>query len=196
MRESIVSAAAEILEETGNEDAVSLRAIARQIGITAPAIYAHFPDREAILEAVVSDAFTDLHTVLSTATSGQTNPVARLRAACSAYFDFADEMPGRYQLLFGRRRMMTAGIPKAESVIDMIGGDAFATLIIGIEDCVAASRSTSTDPVRDATTLWVGLHGYAMLRRTVPYFPWPPPDQMIEDLLARAALVNSTGAEE
>lgn len=192
LREDILSGATELLEETGNEDAVSLRALARRIGITAPAIYSHFPHREAILEAVVDAAFSDLFVAVSTAAAARTDPVDRLRAACQAYLDFADEQPGRFRVLFDRRRTMTTGIPKAESVHTMIGADAFGTLIIGIEGCVAAGRSTSDDSVRDATALWIGLHGYATLRMNVPYFPWPPEDNTLENLLHQLAHLGPT----
>jgi AcrR family transcriptional regulator len=194
LRDNIVAAAAEILEETCNEDAVSLRAVARRIGITAPAIYGHFADREAVLAAVVADAFVDLFEAVTTAGQGHSDPVLRLRATAAGYLKFADERPGRFRLLFGRRRNLTAGIPQAESVRDMVGADAFGTLIEGIERCVAAGCSASTDPERDATQLWIGLHGYATLRTSVPYFPWPPQDELLDDLIRRAAFIDVDGA--
>jgi AcrR family transcriptional regulator len=190
LRDSIVRGAAEVLEETCNEDAVSLRAVARRIGISAPAIYGHFADREEILAAVVADAFVDLYEAVSSAAARHADPVARLREAAAAYLAFADERPGRFRLLFGRSRVHTAGIPRAESVRDMVGAEAFGTLIEGIEGCVAAGRCASTDPEGDATQLWIGLHGYATLRTSVPYFPWPPQDQVLNDLLRRAAFVD------
>lgn len=188
-----MAAAAEILEETCNEDAVSLRAVARRVGITAPAIYGHFADREAILAAVVTDAFVDLFDAVNISEEDHPDPVARLRATLAGYLWFADERPGRFRLLFGRRRNLTAGIPRAESVRDMVGAEAFGTLIDGIERCVAAGRSTSKDPERDAAQLWIGLHGYATLRVSVPYFPWPSQDEVTDDLLRRTAFVDIDG---
>ncbi|WP_037075443.1 TetR/AcrR family transcriptional regulator [Pseudonocardia spinosispora] len=187
LRDDIQAAATELLEETGNEDAVTLRAVARRIGITAPAIYSHFPDRESILEAVVDAAFDDLYVAVSTAVAAQTDPVDQLRGACEAYLEFAEEQSGRYHVLFDRRRTLTTGIAKADSVHTMVGAEAFATLITGIENCVAAGRSSSNDPVRDATALWIALHGYATLRTNVPYFPWSEDDDTLENLVHRLA---------
>lgn len=186
LREDILTGATELLEQTGTEDAITLRAVAREVGISANAIYAHFPHREAVLEAVVEAAFVDLYAAVSAAGEGVADPVARLRAHCAGYLAFAEERPGRYQVLFGRNRS-SEGIPKADSVRTMIGGKAFAILVEGIEQCVAAGRSTSRDPVADATALWIGLHGYATLRLTVPYFPWPADDTMLDTLLSRLA---------
>lgn len=185
LRAEILAAAADLLEETGNEDAVSLRALAKRIGITAPAIYGHFVDRDAILAAVVELVFADLFSALVAAAERYEEPVDRLRAICLAYLDFARSQPGRFRVLFDRRREGASGIPNAVSVESMIGGNAFSMLTSGIENCIRAGRSTSTDVVRDATLLWIGLHGYASLRAGVPYFPWPPTEELVDDLLSR-----------
>lgn len=190
LRDDIVEAATDLLEEGGNEDAVTLRAVARRIGISAPAIYAHFADREAILEAVVDDGFADLFAALTAAVERCADPLPKLRAACLTYWQFADERRGRFQLLFSRKRVMTLGIPRAESVATMVGADSFGTLINGIEECVAAGLSRSNDPVEDATMLWLGLHGYAVLSASVPYFPWPEADAILDNLLRRLALID------
>jgi AcrR family transcriptional regulator len=55
----IVAAARELLEQEGPE-ALSMRRLADRLGIRAPAIYKHFPDKRALEHAVVSTAFEDL----------------------------------------------------------------------------------------------------------------------------------------
>src|SRR5690349_10388245 len=82
LRTDIVSAAAELLDEAGHEQAVTLRAVARRVGIAAPSIYAHFADRQAILLAVVQDAFAELTETLRATTAvtpGADDAAARLR---------------------------------------------------------------------------------------------------------------------
>ena len=71
LRGEILSAAAQILDATGDENAVTLRAVARAAGISAPSIYAHFPNRQAILLALVQDAFNDLTDHLRAAADSQ-----------------------------------------------------------------------------------------------------------------------------
>jgi AcrR family transcriptional regulator len=56
LREEIVAAASRLIEEKG-EEAVTLRAIARSAGITAPSIYAYFEDLDEVLEAMVANTF-------------------------------------------------------------------------------------------------------------------------------------------
>ena len=95
LRADILAGATQLLEQTGSEEAVTLRAVARQVGISAPSIYPHFPDREAIVDAIVNDAFSDFNSAITDAADAASGPVARLRAGCAAYLLFAAERPQR-----------------------------------------------------------------------------------------------------
>jgi AcrR family transcriptional regulator len=64
LRADIIAAAA-LIEETGSEQSVTLREVARRIGIAAPSIYEHFPSREAIVYAVVDDCFSQFREALA-----------------------------------------------------------------------------------------------------------------------------------
>src|SRR5580693_4527723 len=76
LRADIIAAAAALIEETGSEQSVTLREVARRIGIAAPSIYEHFPSREAIVYAVLEDGFARLRATLEQAMSGQVGPAA------------------------------------------------------------------------------------------------------------------------
>jgi AcrR family transcriptional regulator len=60
LRTEILAAATELLDTNGDERALTLRAVARRVGIAAPSIYPHFPDRPAIVLAVVRQGFVEL----------------------------------------------------------------------------------------------------------------------------------------
>lgn len=178
LRAEIVTAAAVLLDETGTEQSVTLRAVARRAGITAPAIYAHFADRQQILLAVVQEAFAELTAALHAAAedASQGGPVAHLRAACAAYLDFAATRPQRYRVMFGGlwnagEALDHASVTPAQ--VTDLGRDALTVLASGLEDCVTAGRSTSTDVSADAIALWLGLHGLAHQRAVIAAFPWP-----------------------
>jgi AcrR family transcriptional regulator len=83
--------------------ALSLRAIARELGITAPAIYNYFPDRDALVTALIIDAYQSLGDSQLAARDAvpQQDPAARLRAVGRAYRAWALEHPQHYQLIFG-----------------------------------------------------------------------------------------------
>lgn len=63
-------------------------------------------------------------------------------------------------------------------------------LLDGIQACVDAGRSRSTDPAGDATAVWIALHGYVSLMTGAPDFPWPPGDHLIDTLIDRLALLE------
>jgi len=188
LREEIVAAAARLIEE-GGQHAVSLRAIARRAGITAPSIYAHFEDLDEVLKAVVANAFEALTDYLRRGVEGHTDPVAQLRGTCHAYLAFGHDHPEQYAILFTRNNIELP--PEVDKTVDdMLGAEAFSFLIDGIRECVAAGHSDSTQPQEDATALWVALHGYVGLRTAIPDFPWPPDEVVLDKLIDRIAMLT------
>lgn len=193
LRGDILRAASALLDETGDEQAVTLRAVARRVGISAPSIYAHFPDRQAILVAIVREAFAELRAELLAAEerAGE-DPAARLRAACAAYLDFSTTQSQRYRVMFGglwngTEALRSGAITEAEAA--ELGSDNLQVLVAGVEACVEAGRSASADPFADAVALWVALHGLAHQRAVAPLFPWP--EGIAADLVDRLARLRS-----
>lgn len=177
----------EILEKTGNPEAITLRAVARQVGIAAPSIYGHFADRDAIIVAVVTEGFTRLTRVLKEALAGSTDPVESLRLGCDAYLRFGAEHPSVYQLMF------TCGVvlpPDTPPIPLEAGLEAFGVLVGAIEDAKAAGRSAPGDAFADATAVWVGLHGMNTLMANLEQFPWPDRDALLDSLVMRLARLN------
>jgi AcrR family transcriptional regulator len=83
--------------------ALSLRAIARELKITAPAIYNYFPNRDALVTALIIDAYTSFGDSQLEARDALPieDVVERLRAIGIAYRTWAHTYPQRYQLIFG-----------------------------------------------------------------------------------------------
>jgi AcrR family transcriptional regulator len=189
LRTDILTAAADLLDETGDEQAVTLRAVARRVGISAPSIYGHFADRQAILFALARQAFAELTERLSAAgaekgggekggapAGDNGDAVVRLHEVCAAYLEFAATRPQRYRVMFGG--LWNAADAVAESAITAeeattLGQEALQVITDALAGCVAAGRSSSTDPSADAVALWLGLHGLAHQRAVIPHFPWP-----------------------
>lgn len=174
LRARLLAAAAALVERTGSTEAVTLRAVARETGVSAPAVYGHFADLDALLDAVVDDGFVQLRTTVLDAVRRESDPAARLLAGCRAYVSAGLAAPGRYRAMFGPRRLPS-------------GRQAFGVLVEGIAACVAAGRSTSTDPEADATLVWTALHGVVTLRSAGPDLPWPDLDEQVTALVTRLA---------
>ena len=100
----------EIIKETAwkqiaefGAPALSLRAIARELKITAPAIYNYFPRRDDLVTALIVDAYTSLGDSQKSAleTMSKKDSATRFSALGIAYRDWAVTYPQRYQLIFG-----------------------------------------------------------------------------------------------
>jgi AcrR family transcriptional regulator len=183
LRAEIVAGATAVLEETGSEDAVTLRAVARRVGIAAPSIYGHFADRDEMLREVISEAFAELDAALVAAAAQEPDDV--LGAVCRAYVEFARARPNRYRVMFGRHRAGDGGaVNEARPDTDQLAGaQAFSRLV----QAVTHHRDDAPPEVimRDATAVWVALHGYVSLRDSVPAFPWPPEETLLNTLIGR-----------
>jgi AcrR family transcriptional regulator len=94
----IVAAARRILED-GGPDALSMRAIAERLGIRAPSLYKHVPDKEALEVALIADAFADVADAFEVAVAKTDEPLA---AIAHAYRAWALEHPHLYRLMMDR----------------------------------------------------------------------------------------------
>lgn len=168
LREEILQATTRLIDGAGAET-VTLRAVAREAGISAPSIYDHFADRDQILAAALQRFAAELTAEITAARDRYEDPVDRLEAGAEAYLRFAERRPQRYALLFRHARPAGAGFGEPDDQSTA----AFRTLMDGIAHCVAAGRSHSTDTFGDAAALWAALHGYASLHPIKSNFPWP-----------------------
>jgi AcrR family transcriptional regulator len=182
LRAEILTAAAELLTETGREEDVSIRAVAERVGVTPPSIYLHFPDKEALLDAVVVEAFTDLHEAMTAAGTSSDDVMVALAAQGRAYIAFARSRPEHYRLMFMRRPGPGLQMP-TEAEITAVAG--LSTVIDTVR--LAQERraiSPDEDAVRVAMTLWAAVHGIAGLLIAKPHFPWGDEDELIERVIA------------
>lgn len=179
LRGEILDAATRLLADASAREAVTLRAIAREAGIAAPSIYRHFADRNAILDAVVSQTFVELSRACAAAADGVPAGAHTVEAICRAYLDFAREDPGRYRVIFARSPPDMASPPTAYPD----GIAAFALLQRAVEQCDERGTSTAAEVTRDAQCLLAALHGLATLVPATPAFPWIDVDTAVHRLV-------------
>jgi AcrR family transcriptional regulator len=120
----IVTAARDLLEAEGPE-AVSMRRVADRLGIRAPSLYKHLPDKEALEAALISAGLAESAEVFEEAVRETEDPLGALAAA---YRGFARSHPHLYRLMTGRplpRERLTPGVEEraARPVLDAVGGD-------------------------------------------------------------------------
>jgi AcrR family transcriptional regulator len=151
-----------IIEREGLE-ALSLREVARRLGVSHQAPYRHYPSRDHLLAEVVRRAFTAFAEHLE-ARPRHDDPEADLEAMSRAYLDYAARHPLQYRLMFG------TPLPDPATDPDMMtrGRDAFGMLAAAVEtlDGVRPPAARASEPRLDALTIWALLHGMATLAET------------------------------
>jgi AcrR family transcriptional regulator len=102
LRQHILTVARQQMAAHGTAG-ISLRAIARELGITAPAIYNYFPRLDDLITALIVDAFTDLAEAMEAAEAAEPSDRAfdKILALCLAYRQWAMEHPTDFQLIGG-----------------------------------------------------------------------------------------------
>ena len=97
LRGEILAAAEDLLVETADESAVSIRAIAERVGVTAPSIYRHFADKDTLILSVVESVFGRLDAALEAAAAGAADPFDEIMRKGRAYVDFGLAHPEHYR---------------------------------------------------------------------------------------------------
>jgi len=183
LREQIIEAVERLLVETGDEEAVTIRAVADAVGVTPPSVYLHFADKDEMLFAVCERLFAELDRVTQEAASGSKNPLESLVLRGRAYIRFGVEHPEQYRILFMGKPSRT---PETFDLGRLGDAAAFGHLLEHVTACVASGLIRG-DPLQASLVLWAGVHGLTSLLISKPEFPWPDLDA-IADRLCRALL--------
>jgi AcrR family transcriptional regulator len=176
LRDDVIAAAEGLLNDQPVE-ALSLRAVARAAGVSAPALYPHFADRRALVWGVLENLFGVLTAETSSAAAHFDQPHNRLRAWCLAYCRFGLARPGHYRVLFDSWTAERVDLPLTE----LPGYGLRSGLLALVSQCAPCTA----DVELLGTLIWAGLHGLVSLRINKPSFPWPPLETLLDALLMR-----------
>jgi AcrR family transcriptional regulator len=158
LRRALLDAALQVLEAEGAH-ALTLREVARRVGVTQAAPYHHFSDKEAILAAVAEEGFVKLYEAMSgSRDAAGVRPAPRLRALGKGYVDFAVRHPAHFRVMFGR----LVDIPKYPS-LHAAAQLAFAALVESIVEAQKAGVTRRGNPAELAILAWSTMHGLSML---------------------------------
>lgn len=195
-RRQIVAAAKSLFLDDGI-DHVSMRKIARKVGITQAAIYQHFENKEAILYVIIEDFFSDVIAAFEVAVSTEADPLRRLRRAMRTYVDFGLSRPEEYRLVFmtPMSGLVRAGValPRTEKarLKPSKGSLAFGMLDARVTEVIGAGLARDLDADLVSEAIWAAGHGIVSLLITHEHFPWTDREALIDlqiDLLMEGLL--------
>jgi AcrR family transcriptional regulator len=166
LRDQILDAATELLLETGQAKAVSIRSVAQRVGVTPPSIYLHFDDKDALMDAVCARYFAKLDQEMQRVAVGQRSTVEVLRAQGLAYVRFALQTPELY-------RLATMGEWRSGSDVDArLASSAFKHLRATVQTAMDEGIYQPGDPTAIALDLWSAAHGVAAMLIAKPHLPF------------------------
>jgi len=153
VRTSILAAAWKLVEQEGWQ-ALSIRKIADAIEYSAPVIYDHFQNKEAILQEFTGRGFRLLTADLEKSKSLILDPARQLEAMAYAYWEFAFRNKEYYQLMYG------LGMPTCEAMREMPELKVFSeTILQPIRALIQSGKNKKTDETLKLQTFWSMLHG-------------------------------------
>ncbi|MBL4797049.1 MAG: TetR/AcrR family transcriptional regulator [Oleispira sp.] len=158
LRLALLDAAIAQIKDVG-VDKLSLRGIARTVGVSQTAPYRHFKDKNQLLADVAAQAFIELYERSYSLIDPNASALENIQATGMAYLQYAIENPEKYRLLFG------SSIKNRRSYSAMVeaGEQSFRILIDQVERGIKAGDFIPGCPLLLANTLWTQVHGSASL---------------------------------
>jgi AcrR family transcriptional regulator len=159
LKKAILEVSLQLGTELG-EEGLTMRAIARRLGVSATALYQHFESKGAILRAIRFDGLEKLHGYLGPAFELE-SPVDRIREHSVRYLSFARDNPWLYSVLLEGEELPWASMTEDEqSNVLRSGLRLTQTLEDGrAQGCFRPDLDTRVAPLM----LWAALHGFALL---------------------------------
>ena len=159
LRNALIVAAGELIEERGGSDFAMIDA-ARRAGVSSAAPYRHFKDKEALLAAVCQVCFLALsEEVAAEATKHEPGSRTGLIAIGKSYMGFVGRHPQFYDLMWGDRAALAMDTfePRAQHT-------GFHLLVESVAAWAEKEQAEIDDPARVATELWALVQGLAGLK--------------------------------
>ncbi|WP_157116734.1 TetR/AcrR family transcriptional regulator [Nocardia vaccinii] len=185
LREEIVGTAMRMLDELADDEALSLRAVARTIGIAATSVYLHFPDRDSLVLAVAQRCHEELVGVGDMADAGAPDPGRGLRARMLAQVAWAEQHPGLYKVLHESSVHRRLGMPFKEVMVQRT--------VDAVRRCMDANLAPADDPTTVAIDLRTAVNGMLAQRINEPDMPWPPAAEQLDRFLTKLVGLGHPG---
>lgn len=158
-RERILDCACDLYLDQGL-DGFSMRKLAKEVGVTAPAIYRHYDGREAVLGDVLREAYRTFSRYLYVAL-GAPSPVERFRAAGEQYLNFVLEHPRWYEMMHtAPEHLGMAALPDDIETLQHATSQFWHDRV---RECMDAGVLREGDPEAESMTLWAHAHGLVQL---------------------------------
>ena len=165
LAETLMEAALKHIAAEGTEH-LSLRALARESGVSATAPYRHFPSKQCLLAALATRGFRELEQVIRAGLLPSMGLEERFMAMGGAYVNYAVTHPTSYNLMFDS----VLGDFSSYGDLQEASVDCYTVVLDVLEELIEARGLTLTS-VELGGVVWAGVHGLSSLlisKRTLP----------------------------
>jgi len=173
LREEIISAAVQMLGELGDDEALSLRAVARTVSISPSSVYLYFPDRDSLVAATMERCHAEMLQSTDAAEEAEHDPALALRARILAQSAWVQEHPGIYKVMHESK----VGMPFKDVM--------FTRTTAAVQRCMDAGVASPGDAATIALDLRTAVIGMLSLRINEPDLPWPPFAEQTDRFLSK-----------
>jgi AcrR family transcriptional regulator len=183
LREALLTEALKLIEQRG-PDQLSLRELARRLGVSSAAPYHHFANRTDLLKALALSGFECLERFMrEDMEQVGDSPNEHLRALGRGYLRFAMQHPFQFRLMFRSDPLLQSH--SHEHADD----GAFGLLRDVVIACLKRAGRTEEDPMPSILAMWAGVHGIAALRLDGPLNKVVSSAEEVETLCQQALAV-------
>lgn len=173
-----------MLDELSDDEALSMRAVARAVSVAATSVYLHFPDRDALVLAAMRYCNEELLRAGDEAEEASGDPAAALRARVLAQVDWVESHPGLYKVLHESGVNRRLGMPfKAALLVRMTAA---------VRRCMDVGAAPEDDAATVALDLRTAINGMLSLRVNEPDLPWPPVTEQVDRFLLKLVGVDTS----
>ena len=159
LRHALLEEAVRTIQHEG-VPALTLRAVGARLGVSRTALYRHFADKSALLNAVAEEGFRRLSDGLSAAWERAGRGEAGFAAMGRAYVRFAIDNPSHYRVMFGSSSQAECDAPGLQAQASR----AFQVLVDALTELQRSGRVRGEDTAQQlALHTWSVVHGVAML---------------------------------
>lgn len=158
LRNALIVAAADLIEERGSSD-FSMIDASRQAGVSSAAPYRHFKDKDALLQAVCQVSFMALSEATDSAAARfDVGTAEHIIALGHAYINFVMDHPAFYDLMWGEH-----GIRAMEADSVELNSSGFYTLVDSVQAMCKERGIESCEATPLASKMWALVHGLSSL---------------------------------
>jgi AcrR family transcriptional regulator len=185
LREALINGACQQIEQEG-AIALNLSKLAQKIGVSQPAVYRHFPHKQALAISVAQRGFEQLAEALQKTTQNvESDCFESIRAVTKAYVEFARNHPELVRLMFSMKERVT------EPELQNASKEAAVPLFRIVEVAKRCDRLRNNDVEQAVRIIWAAIHGLAMLLmdEQIP-FVTQSPDELSKHIEATARALH------